>query len=168
MKAGASVWGLTRGWDNSVLGGSVLESSSALFLPCCVAVSQSSSFGTSAVRLRFLKLPAVPMLSNDLHHSPCHSHCFLNAVPASWVHAFQDSGQCPICISVRSGWIRNLPRLTSLYLRKMPRLRSLEGDIFKMTPDLQHLDCQHSPALSSVHTYIFQDTPHLRVLHFQK
>ncbi|XP_043738741.1 leucine-rich repeat neuronal protein 4 [Cervus elaphus] len=68
---------------------------------------------------------------------------------------------------VQSGWIRNLPRLTSLYLRKMPRLKSLEGDIFKMTPDLQHLDCQDSPALTSVHTYIFQDTPHLRVLHFQ-
>ncbi|XDB56449.1 hypothetical protein AB1E18_009917 [Capra hircus] len=68
---------------------------------------------------------------------------------------------------VRLGWIRNLPQLTSLYLRKMPRLRSLEGDIFKMTPDLQHLDCQDSPALTSVHTYIFQDTPHLRVLHFQ-
>lgn len=46
---GTSVWGLTRGWDNSILGDSVLESSSALFLPCCVAFSQSSSSGTSAV-----------------------------------------------------------------------------------------------------------------------
>ncbi|XP_057560076.1 leucine-rich repeat neuronal protein 4 [Hippopotamus amphibius kiboko] len=68
---------------------------------------------------------------------------------------------------VQSGWIRDLPKLTSLYLRKMPRLRSLEGDIFKMTPDLQQLDCQDSPALTSVHTHIFQDTPRLQVLHFQ-
>ncbi|TKC37773.1 hypothetical protein EI555_012490 [Monodon monoceros] len=68
---------------------------------------------------------------------------------------------------VQSGWIRGLPKLTSLYLRKMPRLNSLEGDIFKVTPDLQQLDCQDSPALTSVHTYIFQDTPLLQVLHFQ-
>lgn len=44
----------------------------------------------------------------------------------------------------------------------------LEGDIFKMTPNLQQLDCQESPALSSVHTEIFQDTPCLQVLLFQK
>ncbi|XP_004687000.1 PREDICTED: leucine-rich repeat neuronal protein 4 [Condylura cristata] len=66
-----------------------------------------------------------------------------------------------------SGWIRDLPKLTSLYLRKMPRLRSLEGDIFKMSPELQQLDCQDSPALTSVHTPIFQDTPHLQQLLFQ-
>uniref|UniRef100_A0A8C3W3C2 Leucine rich repeat neuronal 4 n=1 Tax=Catagonus wagneri TaxID=51154 RepID=A0A8C3W3C2_9CETA len=68
---------------------------------------------------------------------------------------------------VQPGWIRDLPRLTSLYLRKMSRLTKLEGDIFKMNPDLQELDCQDSPALTSVHTHIFQDTPHLRVLLFQ-
>ncbi|XP_001915967.3 leucine-rich repeat neuronal protein 4 [Equus przewalskii] len=68
---------------------------------------------------------------------------------------------------VHSGWIRDLPKLTSLYLRKMPQLTSLEGDIFKMTPDLQQLDCQDSPALTSVHTHIFQDTPHLQVLLLQ-
>ncbi|XP_019590447.2 leucine-rich repeat neuronal protein 4 [Rhinolophus sinicus] len=68
---------------------------------------------------------------------------------------------------VQSGWIRDLPKLTSLYLRKMPRLRSLEGDIFKMTPDLQRLDCQDSPALTSVQTHIFQDTPHLQLLLLQ-
>ncbi|XP_058419168.1 leucine-rich repeat neuronal protein 4 [Diceros bicornis minor] len=68
---------------------------------------------------------------------------------------------------VQSGWIRDLPKLTSLYLRKMPQLTSLEGDIFKMTPDLQQLDCQDSPALTSVHTHIFQDTPRLQVLLFQ-
>ncbi|KAG3262863.1 leucine rich repeat neuronal 4 [Ictidomys tridecemlineatus] len=68
---------------------------------------------------------------------------------------------------VEPGWIRDLPKLTSLYLRKMPRLRILESDIFKMTPHLQHLDCQASPALTSVHTHIFQDTPCLQVLLFQ-
>ncbi|KAG8517833.1 Leucine-rich repeat neuronal protein 4, partial [Galemys pyrenaicus] len=68
---------------------------------------------------------------------------------------------------VRPGWIRDLPKLMSLYLRKMPRLRSLEGDIFKTTPELQQLDCQDCPALSSVHTHIFQDTPHLQQLMFQ-
>uniref|UniRef100_A0A8C8Z6I6 Leucine rich repeat neuronal 4 n=1 Tax=Prolemur simus TaxID=1328070 RepID=A0A8C8Z6I6_PROSS len=68
---------------------------------------------------------------------------------------------------VEPGWIRDLPKLTSLYLRMMPRLRTLEGDIFKMTPNLQQLDCQDSPALTSVHTHIFQDTPRLQVLLFQ-
>ncbi|XP_037667059.1 leucine-rich repeat neuronal protein 4 [Choloepus didactylus] len=68
---------------------------------------------------------------------------------------------------VRAGWIRDLPKLTTLYLRNMPGLRSLEGDIFKMTPELRVLDCQDSPALTSVHTHIFQDTPRLQVLLFQ-
>ncbi|XP_042550481.1 leucine-rich repeat neuronal protein 4 [Dipodomys spectabilis] len=68
---------------------------------------------------------------------------------------------------VESGWIRDLPMLTSLYLRKMPRLRILEGDIFKMTPNLRLLDCQNSPALSSVYTHIFQDTPCLQMLLLQ-
>lgn len=114
------------------------------------------------------KLPAVPMLSNDLCDSPCHSWCSLHIVPASWVCAFLGSGQLSLCVSVQSGWIRDLPKLTSLYLRKMPRLQSLEGDIFKTTPDLQHLDCQDSPALTSVQTHIFQDTPHLQLLLLQK
>ncbi|XP_055977567.1 leucine-rich repeat neuronal protein 4 [Sorex fumeus] len=68
---------------------------------------------------------------------------------------------------IRSGWTRDLPKLTYLYLRKMPRLSSLEGGIFQMTPNLRQLDCQDSPALSSVHTKIFQDTPQLQVLQFQ-
>ncbi|XP_006162890.1 leucine-rich repeat neuronal protein 4 [Tupaia chinensis] len=68
---------------------------------------------------------------------------------------------------IESRWIRDLPKLTSLYLRKMPRLSILEGDIFKMTPNLQQLDCQDSSALTSVHTSIFQDTPQLQVLLFQ-
>lgn len=68
---------------------------------------------------------------------------------------------------VEPGWIRDLPNLMSLYLRKMPRLRILEGDIFKMTPNLRHLDCRASPALTSVHTHIFENTPCLQVLLFQ-
>ncbi|CAK7319546.1 Leucine-rich repeat neuronal protein 4 [Vulpes lagopus] len=68
---------------------------------------------------------------------------------------------------VQSGWIKDLQNLTSLYLRKMPRLRILEGDIFKMNPNLRQLDCQDSSALSSVHTHIFQDTPCLQVLLLQ-
>ncbi|EHB14242.1 Leucine-rich repeat neuronal protein 4 [Heterocephalus glaber] len=67
---------------------------------------------------------------------------------------------------IESGWIRNLPNLTHLYLRKMPRLRTLEGDIFKMTPNLQQLDCHDSPDLTSVHTHIFRDTPSLQTLLF--
>ncbi|KAF0871576.1 LRRN4 protein, partial [Crocuta crocuta] len=58
---------------------------------------------------------------------------------------------------VQSGWIRDLRKLKILYLRKMPRLRTLEGDIFKMTPDLQQLDCQDSSALTSRHTGMHQD-----------
>nr|XP_012610753.1 leucine-rich repeat neuronal protein 4 [Microcebus murinus] len=68
---------------------------------------------------------------------------------------------------VEPGWIRDLPKLMSLYLRMMPKLKTLEGDIFKLTPNLQQLDCQDSPALTSVHTSIFQDTPRLQVLLFQ-
>lgn len=78
------------------------------------------------------------------------------------------SGQFPLCVSVQSAWIRHLPKLTSLYLKNMPRLRSLEGGIFQTTPDLQQLDCQGSPALASVQTHIFQDTPRLRLLLLQK
>uniref|UniRef100_G3UHH9 Leucine rich repeat neuronal 4 n=1 Tax=Loxodonta africana TaxID=9785 RepID=G3UHH9_LOXAF len=65
---------------------------------------------------------------------------------------------------VQSEWIRDLPNLTSLYLRRMPRLRNLEGDVFKMTPNLRQLDCQDSSALISVHTQFFEDTPRLQAL----
>ncbi|XP_005874806.1 PREDICTED: leucine-rich repeat neuronal protein 4 [Myotis brandtii] len=68
---------------------------------------------------------------------------------------------------VQPRWMGDLPKLTSLYLRKMPMLRSLEGDIFKMTSDLQQLDCQDSLALTSVQTHIFQDTPRLQLLLLQ-
>lgn len=88
-----------------------------------------------------------------------------------WPHGFVPSwvaGSFPLCISVRSGWIRDLLKLTSLHLRKMPRLRILEAAVFKMTPNLQQLDCQDSSALTSVHTQLFQDTPRLQVLLFQK
>lgn len=118
--------------------------------------------------LSFPKLLTVPILSNGLYNSPCPFHCFCNAVSASRGCALLGSGQFPLCISVQSGWIKDLQNLTSLYLRKMPRLRILEGDIFKMNPNLQQLDCQDSSALSSVHTHIFQDTPCLQVLLLQK
>ncbi|KAM6144365.1 leucine-rich repeat neuronal protein 4 [Erethizon dorsatum] len=65
---------------------------------------------------------------------------------------------------IESGWMRHLPNLTHLYLRKMPRLKTLEGDIFQMTPNLSQLICHDSPALTSVHTHIFRDTPSLQVL----
>lgn len=68
---------------------------------------------------------------------------------------------------VEKGWMRDLSKLKSLHLREMPRLKSLQGDIFKMTPNLEQLDCQDSPELTSVHTHIFQDTPHLQLLQFQ-
>ncbi|XP_036275384.1 leucine-rich repeat neuronal protein 4 [Pipistrellus kuhlii] len=68
---------------------------------------------------------------------------------------------------VQPRWIQDLPKLTSLHLRKMPMLRSLEGDIFKTASDLQQLDCQDSLALTSVQTLIFQDTPRLQLLLLQ-
>ncbi|XP_003476448.2 leucine-rich repeat neuronal protein 4 [Cavia porcellus] len=65
---------------------------------------------------------------------------------------------------IEPGWMRSLPNLTHLYLRRMPRLRTLEGDVFKMTPNLHQLSCQDSPVLTSIHTPIFQDTPALQIL----
>lgn len=64
--------------------------------------------------------------------------------------------------------MRSLPNLTHLYLRRMPRLRTLEGDVFKMTPNLHQLSCQDSPVLTSIHTPIFQDTPALQILLLHK
>ncbi|KAM6163793.1 leucine-rich repeat neuronal protein 4 [Rhynchocyon petersi] len=68
---------------------------------------------------------------------------------------------------IQSEWIGDLPNLTSLYLRNMPRLKTLEEGIFKMVPNLQQLDCQDSPALTMVHTHTFEDTPHLQALLFE-
>ncbi|KAM9069160.1 leucine-rich repeat neuronal protein 4 [Sarcophilus harrisii] len=68
---------------------------------------------------------------------------------------------------IQLGWIRDIPNLRSLYLKKMARLKSLDGEIFKATPNLRVLDCQDSQALSLVKTKIFEDTPHLQSLLFQ-
>ncbi|XP_004634392.1 leucine-rich repeat neuronal protein 4 [Octodon degus] len=65
---------------------------------------------------------------------------------------------------IESEWMGDLPSLTQLHLRKMPRLRTLEGDIFRMTPNLRQLHCQDSPALTSIRTPLFEDTPSLQVL----
>uniref|UniRef100_F7EDJ5 Uncharacterized protein n=1 Tax=Monodelphis domestica TaxID=13616 RepID=F7EDJ5_MONDO len=69
---------------------------------------------------------------------------------------------------IQLGWIKDLPNLRSLYLKKMARLKSLDGQIFKATSNLRVLDCQDSQALSSVNTQIFEDTPHLQSLLLQK
>ncbi|XP_068918894.1 leucine-rich repeat neuronal protein 4 [Petaurus breviceps papuanus] len=68
---------------------------------------------------------------------------------------------------IQLGWIRDIPNLRSLYLKKMARLKSLDGEIFKATPNLRILDCQDSQALSFVNTEIFEDTPHLQSLLLQ-
>ncbi|XP_006894328.1 PREDICTED: leucine-rich repeat neuronal protein 4 [Elephantulus edwardii] len=67
---------------------------------------------------------------------------------------------------VQSEWILNLPNLTAFYLRNMPRLKQLDDGVFKLTPNLQQLDCQDSRALA-VHTHVFEDTPRLRALSLQ-
>ncbi|XP_043843918.1 leucine-rich repeat neuronal protein 4 [Dromiciops gliroides] len=68
---------------------------------------------------------------------------------------------------IQLGWIRDLPNLRYLYLKKMARLKSLDGEIFKATPNLRVLDCQDSQALSFVKTEIFKDTPQLQSLLLQ-
>ncbi|XP_036606455.1 leucine-rich repeat neuronal protein 4 [Trichosurus vulpecula] len=68
---------------------------------------------------------------------------------------------------IQLGWIRDVPNLRSLYLKKMARLKSLDGEIFKATPNLRVLDCQDSQVLSFVKTEIFEDTPHLQSLLLQ-
>ncbi|XP_072490516.1 leucine-rich repeat neuronal protein 4 [Notamacropus eugenii] len=68
---------------------------------------------------------------------------------------------------IQLGWIRDIPNLRSLYLKKMARLKSLDGEIFKATPNLRVLDCQDSQMLSFVKTEIFEDTPHLQSLLLQ-
>ncbi|XP_020841273.1 leucine-rich repeat neuronal protein 4 [Phascolarctos cinereus] len=68
---------------------------------------------------------------------------------------------------IRLGWIRDIPNLRFLYLKRMARLKSLDGEIFKATPNLKVLDCQDSQALSFVKTEIFEDTPHLQSLLLQ-
>ncbi|XP_027696131.1 leucine-rich repeat neuronal protein 4 [Vombatus ursinus] len=68
---------------------------------------------------------------------------------------------------IQLGWTRDIPNLSFLYLKRMARLKSLDGEIFKATPNLKVLDCQDSQALSFVKTEIFEDTPHLQSLLLQ-
>ncbi|XP_074065594.1 leucine-rich repeat neuronal protein 4 [Macrotis lagotis] len=68
---------------------------------------------------------------------------------------------------IQLGWIKDIPNLRSLYLKKMIRLKSLQGEIFKATPNLKVLDCQDSQALSFIKTEIFEATPRLQSLLLQ-
>ncbi|NXU12972.1 LRRN4 protein, partial [Pardalotus punctatus] len=63
-------------------------------------------------------------------------------------------------------WARDLPNLRSLYLTKMPRLRSLDSD-FTSLPGLRELHCQDSPSLGFVQTEMFDSAPHLSHLSFE-
>ncbi|XP_052039672.1 leucine-rich repeat neuronal protein 4 [Apodemus sylvaticus] len=145
-------------------------------LPPCAAPSGSSlrSLALAGNPLRalpprtFACFPALQLLNlscSELGHIAPEAFAGEDGGPLAALELLDLSGSS--LERVESGWIRNLPKLKFLYLRKMPRLKTLEGDIFKMTPHLQQLDCQGSPALSSVHTEIFQDTPDLQVLQFQ-
>ncbi|XP_042310962.1 leucine-rich repeat neuronal protein 4 [Sceloporus undulatus] len=69
--------------------------------------------------------------------------------------------------SIHEDWIKDLSRLSSLYLTNMRNLRSLDTAVFQHAPQLKELDCQHSPALSLVETESFRHTPHLAFLMFQ-
>uniref|UniRef100_A0A8C5T3W7 Leucine rich repeat neuronal 4 n=1 Tax=Malurus cyaneus samueli TaxID=2593467 RepID=A0A8C5T3W7_9PASS len=64
-------------------------------------------------------------------------------------------------------WARDLPNLRSLYLTKMPRLRSLDSDFFKSLPGLRELHCQHSHSLGFVQTEMFDSAPYLSYLSFE-
>ncbi|XP_062981929.1 leucine-rich repeat neuronal protein 4 [Elgaria multicarinata webbii] len=68
---------------------------------------------------------------------------------------------------IHQDWIKDLPRLTSLYLTRMNRLRSLDADAFLHVPKLKELDCRDSHALSLVKTEAFSHTPHVASLIFQ-
>ncbi|NWV73881.1 LRRN4 protein, partial [Dasyornis broadbenti] len=67
---------------------------------------------------------------------------------------------------IQPEWARDLPNLTLLYLTKMPRLRSLDGD-FKSLPGLRELHCQDSHSLGFVQTEMFDSAPHLSYLSFE-
>ncbi|NWV19918.1 LRRN4 protein, partial [Origma solitaria] len=67
---------------------------------------------------------------------------------------------------IQPEWTRDLPNLRSLYLTKMPRLRSLDSD-FKSLPGLRELHCQDSPSLGFVQTEMFDSAPHLSHLSFE-
>ncbi|KAH0621883.1 hypothetical protein JD844_023601 [Phrynosoma platyrhinos] len=66
--------------------------------------------------------------------------------------------------SIHEDWIRELPRLSSLYLTNMRKLRSLDTAVFQHVPKLKELDCRDSSALTLVETESFRHTPHLAFL----
>ncbi|XP_065691275.1 leucine-rich repeat neuronal protein 4 [Patagioenas fasciata] len=68
---------------------------------------------------------------------------------------------------IQPEWIRDLPNLRWLHLKRMPRLRSLDADFFKSTPDLRELNCQDSRSLGFVGTEMFVSAPHLSHLSFE-
>ncbi|NXW94397.1 LRRN4 protein, partial [Alopecoenas beccarii] len=68
---------------------------------------------------------------------------------------------------IQPEWIRDLPKLRSLHLTRMPQLRSLDTDFFKSTPDLRELNCQDSRSLGFVRTEVFVSAPHLSHLSFE-
>ncbi|NXA04363.1 LRRN4 protein, partial [Sapayoa aenigma] len=63
-------------------------------------------------------------------------------------------------------WTRDLSKLRSLHLTKMPRLRSLDID-FKSMPGLRELHCEDSHSLGFVRTQMFDSAPHLSHLSFE-
>uniref|UniRef100_A0A6J0TLA5 Leucine-rich repeat neuronal protein 4 n=1 Tax=Pogona vitticeps TaxID=103695 RepID=A0A6J0TLA5_9SAUR len=69
--------------------------------------------------------------------------------------------------SIHQDWLKHLPRLTSLHLTKMTRLRTLEPSAFLYVPMLKELDCRDSRGLSLVETESFNHSPHLAILQFQ-
>ncbi|XP_077169342.1 leucine-rich repeat neuronal protein 4 [Paroedura picta] len=68
---------------------------------------------------------------------------------------------------IQPEWLKYLPRLTSLHLTKMSRLRSLNAAVFVHTPLLEELNCQDSHVLSQVETESFSQTPKVAFLTFQ-
>ncbi|NXA95767.1 LRRN4 protein, partial [Melanocharis versteri] len=68
---------------------------------------------------------------------------------------------------IQPEWARDLPNLRSLYLEKMPRLRSLDSNFFKSLPGLRELHCQDSHSLGFVQTEMFDSAPHLSHLSFE-
>ncbi|XP_015476787.1 leucine-rich repeat neuronal protein 4 isoform X2 [Parus major] len=68
---------------------------------------------------------------------------------------------------IQPEWVRDLANLRSLHLTNMPRLRSLDSDVFKSLPALQELHCQNSRSLGFVQTEMFASAPHLSHLSFE-
>ncbi|NWT67964.1 LRRN4 protein, partial [Prunella himalayana] len=68
---------------------------------------------------------------------------------------------------IQPEWARDLANLRSLHLTNMPRLRSLDSDLFQSLPGLQELHCQDSHSLGFVQTEMFDSAPHLSYLSFE-